>query len=178
MNTAPRSVARQPHDSAETSHKTPVIQLRPGLAAAPKEPPGEPLDLAARQAEALRLSRDEQLSLREIGERLGVSKDTVSRDIKAAVRAEAKAAEQMSRDSTDTSQETPRDDDGMSQETPAAPDDEDPDRLVLQLDEPLRRALAVLRATRSTPDTTKHNVAAARAAIRAVADHLTEQSRA
>ena len=93
MNTAPRSVARQSHDSAETSHETPVIQLRPGQAAAPQESPGEPLDVPARQAEALRLSRDERLSLREIGERIGVSKDTVSRDIKAAVRDEAKAAE-------------------------------------------------------------------------------------
>jgi hypothetical protein len=54
----------------------------------------------------------------------------------------------------------------------AAPD---ADRLVLVLDEPLRQALAVLRAVRARPDTPRENVAAARAAIRAMADHFTEQ---
>ncbi|MCQ9186646.1 hypothetical protein KMT30_47935, partial [Streptomyces sp. IBSBF 2953] len=55
--------------------------------------------------------------------------------------------------------------------TPTAPHG---DTVVLQLDEPLRQALAVLRDSRGRPDTHAENVAAARAAIRAVADTLAE----
>ena len=45
---------------------------------------------------------------------------------------------------------------------------------MLVLYEPLRQALAVLRATRGAPDTQKQNEAVARAAIRAVADTVLE----
>jgi predicted DNA-binding protein (UPF0251 family) len=173
MSTARGNVARQSHDGGETSHETPVIPLRPGLAEPSRKPPPEPLDVARRQAEALRLSRDEELSLRDIGERLGVSKDTVSRDIKAAIRDEAQAAEETSRAASQVSQET----DGGVAETPAAPDDGDRDTIVLVLDEPMRQALAVLRAQARTPDTPAHNTAAARAAIRAVADTILEGRR-
>ncbi|WP_432169353.1 helix-turn-helix domain-containing protein [Streptomyces sp. 1222.5] len=170
------SVARQSHDSVETSHETPVIQLRPGLAE-PSEPQvAEPVDVARRRAEALRLSR-EKMSLREIGERLGVSKDTARRDIKEALRDEEQAA-------AETSQETACDAGPVSHETPAAdgetpktPDGGGTDTLVLVLDEPLRQALAVLRATRGVADTPRQNVAVARAAIRSVADHIEEQLR-
>jgi predicted ArsR family transcriptional regulator len=48
------------------------------------------------------------------------------------------------------------------------------DVLVLRLDEPLRQALAVLRATVRQPDTPTQNIAAARAAIRATADTVRE----
>lgn len=169
MSTARDSVARQSRDRNETSHETPVIPLRPGLTAAPEEPSPEPLTGAQRRAEALRLSRDEGLSLRDIGKRLGISKDAASRDIKAAKLEEAQAAQAAAetvRDSAETSQETT---DGAD-ETPAAPDDGDRDTLVLVLDEPLRQALAVLRSTRGGPDTPEQNQRAARAAIRAMAD--------
>ncbi|MFF8406935.1 HTH domain-containing protein [Streptomyces sp. NPDC015684] len=169
-------VARQAHDSAETSHETPVIQLRPGLAEPSKPQAAEPVDVARRRAEALRLSRS-NLSLREIGEQLGVSKDTARRDIKEALREEEQTA-------AETSQETSCDTDPVSHETPAAdsetpkaPDDGGSDTLVLVLDEPLRQALAVLRATRGAADTPRQNVAVARAAIRSVADHIEEQRR-
>ncbi|MFJ2719401.1 helix-turn-helix domain-containing protein [Streptomyces sp. NPDC087437] len=173
MSTARDNVARQSRDGAETSHETPVIPLRPGLTTPPKEPPTREVDVARRQAEALRLSR-EKLSLREIGERLGVSKDTARRDIRAALSDEVKAAEA-------TSQETPRDGAETSQaptgdtgETPAASDGGGRDTLVLVLDEPLRQALAVLRATRGRPDTPAVNAAVTRAAIRATAATVLE----
>ncbi|GGV12111.1 hypothetical protein GCM10010260_58410 [Streptomyces filipinensis] len=44
----------------------------------------------------------------------------------------------------------------------------------LVLDDPLRQALAALRATRGASDTEKQNQAVARAAIRAVADTVLE----
>ncbi|WDO05549.1 hypothetical protein ME763_07715 [Streptomyces murinus] len=47
---------------------------------------------------------------------------------------------------------------------------------MLILDE-MRQALAVLRATRGAPDTAKQNEAAARAAIRAVADSALDVQR-
>ncbi|MFI5973547.1 helix-turn-helix domain-containing protein [Streptomyces sp. NPDC051452] len=143
-----------------------MIPLRPGLAEPPKPPPSEPLDVARRRIEALRLSR-ESLSLREIGDRLGVSKDTVRRDIAAAEREEAEAAEETARDTGETS-------DG-SDETPPAPGDGDRDTLVLVLDEPLRQALTVLRGVRGAADDPKQNVAVARAAIRSLADHFEDQ---
>ncbi|MGI5142890.1 MULTISPECIES: hypothetical protein [unclassified Streptomyces] len=46
---------------------------------------------------------------------------------------------------------------------------------MLILDEPLRQALAVLRATRGQPDTEAANVRVARAAIRVVADTILEE---
>jgi hypothetical protein len=46
--------------------------------------------------------------------------------------------------------------------------------LVLRLDEALSEALAVLRSVCDCPDTVAQNVAAARAAIRATADTVTE----
>ncbi|WP_326804932.1 hypothetical protein OIE49_29550 [Streptomyces sp. NBC_01788] len=177
MSTARDNVVRQSHDGAETSHETsretPVIPLRPGLTEPHNKPPTREFDVARRQAEALRLSR-QKLSLREIGQRLGVGKDTARRDIKAALRDEAKAAEETSqetaRDEAETSQETT----GDTGKTPAPPDDGGRDTLVLVLDEPLRQALAVLRATRGAPDTPKQNVAVVRAAIRVTADTVRE----
>lgn len=151
------------HDGGETSHTTPVIPLRVAATPLPAQTPPEPMPVARRRAEALRLSREEGLSLREIGDRLGVGKDTVSRDIKAAERDE-------NRDSREPSQETPRD----AGETPPAPSDGGHDTLVLVLDEPLRQALAVLRATAAGADTPEQNAKAARSAIFAVADTITE----
>ncbi|MEU1302809.1 helix-turn-helix domain-containing protein [Streptomyces shenzhenensis] len=90
------------------------------------------------------LAHDPDLSARAIAAQLGVGKDTVRRDIDA-IRATS---------------------------TPPAPHDDQV--LVLRLDEPLRQALAVLRAMRHAPDTEAHNRAAARAAIRATADAVLE----
>ena len=57
----------------------------------------------------------------------------------------------------------------------SAPDDApDGDTLVLVLDEPLRQALAVLRATLGGADTPEQNERAARAAIRATAQTFRE----
>ncbi|MFJ8348959.1 hypothetical protein ACIQ9J_21885 [Streptomyces sp. NPDC094153] len=191
MSTARDNVARQSHDGAETSHETSretsVIPLRPGLTEPHNKPPTREFDVARRQAEALRLSR-QKLSLREIGQRLGVGKDTARRDIQAALSDEAKAAEETARDAEETArdagetpQETARDEAETSQETtgdtgktPSPPDDGGRDTLVLVLDEPLRQALAVLRATRGAPDTPKQNVAVVRAAIRVTADTVRE----
>lgn len=166
MNTARGNVARPARDGNETPRETPVIPIRPGLTEQPAEPPAAPLDGARRRAEALRLSRDENLSLREIGKRLGIGKDAVSRDIKAALREEADRAAEVSRDTGETSPETG----DTADKTPAAPRDGDHDTLVLVLDEPLRQALAVLRSTRGGADTPEQNARVARAAIRATAD--------
>jgi predicted transcriptional regulator len=51
---------------------------------------------------------------------------------------------------------------------------EDGPTLLLRLDAPLREALAVLRAVHNGPDTEEQNRAAARGAIRAMADHFRE----
>ncbi|MGV4984539.1 HTH domain-containing protein [Streptomyces sp. NRAIS4] len=114
-----------------------------------------PLTIAARRAMVEELLRQEPgISQRTIAARLGVGKDTVRRDIDAI------EAEQSQ---------------GVPEEPAAEPEPApEADRLVLILDEPLRQALAVLRATRGAPDTQKQNEAVARAAIRAVADTVLE----
>lgn len=113
------------------------------------QPPAMTVDV--RQALVRQLiEQDPTLSARKIAGQIGVGKDTVRRDLEA-IRREAAAA--------------------APDPAPAAPDD---DRLVLVLDEPLRQALAALRATRGQPDTPRANVAAARAAIRAMADHIAD----
>ncbi|MCC9154883.1 hypothetical protein LZP81_30915 [Streptomyces parvulus] len=103
------------------------------------------------------IEKDPTLSSRKIGVQLGVGKDAILRDLEA-IRQEDAAAK------------TPP---AVAEPQPA-PDD---GRLVLVLDEPLRQALAVLRATRARPDNPRENVAAARGAILALADHFTEQAR-
>lgn len=174
--TAPQNgVARQSHDAAETENETPVIPLRPGMTEPVRQPSAEPVDVAQRRAEALRLSRDEGLSLRDIGKRLGTSKDTAARDIAIARRDEAQASDATAEEACDTD-ETSQPTVDTTDETPPLPGDTDRDTLVLVLDEPLRQALAVLRGTRGAPDTATQNRAAARAAIRAMADHITEQA--
>ncbi|MEV0209439.1 helix-turn-helix domain-containing protein [Streptomyces sp. NPDC050788] len=87
------------------------------------------------------------MTQQKIADELGISRDTVRRDI---VEAPPAAAD------------------------PAAPDAADVATLVLHLDEPLRDALAVLRSVHDCPDTVTQNVAAARAAIRATADTVAE----
>lgn len=99
---------------------------------------------ARRAAVAQLLAHDPDLSARAIAAQLGVGKDTVRRDMDA-LRATG---------------------------APTAPQDDA--TLALALDEPLRQALAVLRATRGLPDTPAQNIAAARAAIRATADAVLE----
>ncbi|QIJ62569.1 HTH domain-containing protein [Streptomyces sp. JB150] len=113
------------------------------------------LTVAARQAVVRQLiERDPNLSARKIAAEIGVGKDTVRRDLEAIRHEDSQAAPEPAA---------------------TAPDDApDGDRLVLVLDEPLRQALAVLRATRARPDTPQENVAAARAAIRATADTIVE----
>jgi hypothetical protein len=61
---------------------------------------------------------------------------------------------------------------------PAAvgPDVEGGEVLVLRLDEPLHISLATLREVCNGPDTEAQNVAAARAAIHATADHFRDQA--
>ncbi|GAB2714608.1 HTH domain-containing protein [Streptomyces bullii] len=120
------------------------------------QPPA--MTVATRQALVRQLiEQDPTLSARKIAGQIGVSKDTVLRDLEAIRRADAQAAP----------------------EPPAAELDDEPDgdRLILVLDAPLRQALAVLRGIRGRPDTPRENVAAVRAAIRAMADHITEQGR-
>ncbi|MGW7361999.1 helix-turn-helix domain-containing protein [Streptomyces sp. NPDC054841] len=92
--------------------------------------------LAERRATALRLCRD-GLSLRAIADQLGTSKDTVSRDIKAAERDEARQAH-----ATPPQPAPPSRDSG---ETPVAP------RLELELDDQLCRDLATIACTGLTP---------------------------
>lgn len=105
---------------------------------------GTPPPIAARRRKVRRLiERDPNLSARTIATQLGVGKDTVRRDLDA-IRAEQQTTE------------------------PPAP--ADGDRLVLALDEPLRQALAVLRATRGQPDTLAANIAIVRAAVRVMAE--------
>ncbi|MFK0172630.1 helix-turn-helix domain-containing protein [Streptomyces sp. NPDC090306] len=168
MSSVRRDVLRQSPDSRETSQETPVIPLRPGDGHRPKKAPTGEEDVARRRTEALRLSR-QRLSLRDIGERLGVSKDTVARDIRAAKLDEAKRQTDMSRDTAGPVDETtaPADETG---ETPARPGWQDGDVLVIRLDEPMREALATIRAAKGQPDGEVYNVAAARGAIRALAN--------
>ncbi|GHF07990.1 hypothetical protein GCM10014715_74880 [Streptomyces spiralis] len=90
------------------------------------------------------------LSTRNIAAQVGVSKDTVRGDLAAIRQEDAQASPEPAASAPEPSPDT--------------------DHLTLVLDEPLRQALAVLRATRGPEDTTKQNEAAARAAIRATAD--------
>lgn len=100
------------------------------------------------------IQQDPTLSTRNIAAQVGVSKDTIRADLAAIRREDAQHAPELA---------------------PAEPQPSpDSDRLVLVLDEPLRQALATLRASVGTPDTDKHNTAAARAAIRAMADTVLE----
>lgn len=121
-----------------------------------------PLNMTARRAMVAELRRQEpDISARTIAARLGVSKDTVLRDIAESdtdQRQRAAEAEPVSPDSAPPS-------------TADAPED---DTLVIRLDEPMRQALAVLRAQVGAPDTPGQNRAAARAAIRSVADTVLE----
>ncbi|MEV6296258.1 HTH domain-containing protein [Streptomyces sp. NPDC051896] len=88
------------------------------------------------------IAQDPTLSTRNIAAQVGVSKDTVRGDL-AAIRQE-------------DAQASPEPAASLPEPSPEA------DRLVLVLDEPLRQALAVLRATRGAPDTQKQNAAVAR----------------
>jgi hypothetical protein len=114
-----------------------------------------PLTIAARRAMVEELLRQEpDISARNIAARLGVGKDTIRRDLDA-IEAEKR-------------QRAPEQPAAEPQPAP------DTDRLVLVLDEPLRQALAVLRARVGAPDVPKQNERAARAAIRAMADTVLE----
>ncbi|MER5909557.1 helix-turn-helix domain-containing protein [Streptomyces sp. NPDC001982] len=111
------------------------------------QPPPVAADVAQRRAEALRLSRD-GLSLREIGERLGTSKDTAKRDIAAAERDEARQAAETSPATPETNNEAPA--------TPG-PDDETPvasaeDSLTVPYDDQLRTGLATLAEAGHSPE--------------------------
>ncbi|MFD4258214.1 hypothetical protein ACFWR9_11435 [Streptomyces sp. NPDC058534] len=103
------------------------------------------------------IEKDPTLSSRKIAAQLRVGKDAILRDLEAIRQEDASSAP-----SPAPSAPEPSTDDG---------------RLVLVLDEHLRQALAVLRASRARPDTPGENAAAARAAIRAMADTVTEQAR-
>lgn len=120
------------------------------------QPPA--MSVATRRALVTQLlAADPALSNRAIAGQLGVSKDTVRNDI-AALR---------------------QDDSSPAPESAAPEPQQSPDgaELTLILDEPLRQALAILRAMRGEPDTPAANTRVARAAIRAVADHIDENSR-
>lgn len=128
------------------------------------QPPAMPI--STRRALVRQLADgDPTLSARAIASQVGVSKDTVLRDL----------------DATEPMSSQPAPESGIAAPQPApervppaqtgAPED----FLVLVLDEPLRQALAVLRAQVGAADTEKQNRAAARAAIRAVADRITEE---
>jgi transposase len=115
-----------------------------------------PLTIAARRAMVEELVRQEPgISARTIAARLGVGKDTIRRDL----------------DALETTQRQT-----VPPSAASTPDDA-PEHatLVLELDEPLRQALAVLRGRLGAPDTDKQNRAAARAAIHAMADIILEE---
>ncbi|MEU8906998.1 HTH domain-containing protein [Streptomyces mirabilis] len=116
------------------------------------------MSVATRRALVRQLTDgDPALSARAIAGQIGVSKDTVRRDLDEIRREDSQAAQEMA--------------------TAAPEGASDRDRLVLPLDDELRQALAVLRATRNGPDTDASNRAAARAAIRAMADIVKEGGR-
>lgn len=96
------------------------------------------LPLEERRATALRLSRA-GLPLRAIAEQLGTSKDTVSRDIKAAERDEARQA-----DETSSQPPAPSRDVAPTTATPVA---RQRPRLELELDHQLCRDLATIART-------------------------------
>jgi hypothetical protein len=86
---------------------------------------------------------DRDMNPQEIADELGVSRETVRRDLLNAPPVEPRAE---------------------------APDADPGSALVLPVDEALREALAVLRSVRNGADTTAQNVAVVRAAVRATAD--------
>ncbi|MFD0181709.1 hypothetical protein ACFVIC_22575 [Streptomyces sp. NPDC127133] len=86
----------------------------------------------------------------KIASELGISRDTVRRDVLEAPPAPA---------------------------ADAAPGARDVDTLVLQVDEPLREALEVLRSVQGGADTEAQNRAVVRAAVRATADAVVEARR-
>lgn len=96
---------------------------------------------------------DDGMDIGEIASELGVSRETVRRDLHNRPPKPATAS-------------------------PAAeaPDVAPGEALVLRLDEPLRGSLAVLRQVCNGPDNAAQNVAAARAAIHAVADGYRERT--
>ncbi|EST24366.1 hypothetical protein M878_30600 [Streptomyces roseochromogenus subsp. oscitans DS 12.976] len=110
------------------------------------------------------ITDDPTLSARNIAAQVGVSKDTVLRDLDAIRQAQSQTALKPTADEPETAPDAPD----------AAAGDATGNRLVLIIDEPLRQALAVLRAKVGAPDTPKQNEAAARAAIRALADTVLE----
>lgn len=125
-----------------------------------------PLTIVARRAMVEELRRQEpDISARQIAARLGVGKDTINRDLDVI---EAEQRQRAAEAATTDQAPAP------AAPTTAPDDAPDADRLVLVLDAPLRQALADLRATRGAPDTPKQNGAAARAAIRAMADTVIE----
>ncbi|MEV4033423.1 helix-turn-helix domain-containing protein [Streptomyces umbrinus] len=121
-----------------------------------------PLNMTARRAMVAELRRQEpDISARKIAARLGVGKDAILRDIaeiEMEQRQRAAEAETVPPDSA----------------PPSTADAPEGDTLVIRLDEPMRQALAVLRAQVGAPDTPGQNRAAARAAIRSVADTVLE----
>lgn len=122
-----------------------------------------PLNMAARRAMVDELRRQEpDISARKIADRLGVGKDTILRDIAEIETEQRQRAAEVAAAAAPAEPPPP----------PAAPEN---DTIVIRLDEPMRQALATLRATVGSPDTPTANVRAARAAIHAMADHFAEQ---
>jgi hypothetical protein len=111
------------------------------------------------------VDNDPTLSQRAIAAQLGVSKDTVRRDLEELSRTQSQTAPVPAVAEPQAAPEA------TGQTPPVAP----PGYLLLQLDEPLRQALAALRATIGAADTHEQNVKAARAAIRSVADTVIEE---
>ena len=124
------------------------------------------MSIATRRALVRQLADgDPTLSARAIASQVGVSKDTVLRDLAETLPASSQPAPEVA-----VSEPQP-----APQPTAEARAGAPQGYLVLVLDEPLRQALAALRAQVGAPDTEKQNVAAARAAIRSVADTVVEQ---
>ncbi|MET7776297.1 HTH domain-containing protein [Streptomyces mirabilis] len=121
-----------------------------------------PLTIAARRAMVEELRRQEpDISARKIAARLGVGKDAIRRDLDAIETDQRQRATVAAAAAPDPEPPAPG----------GAPEEA---TLVLVLDEPLRQALAVLRATQGGADTEAANRSAARAAIRAMADIVLE----
>ena len=122
-----------------------------------------PLEMTARRAMVEELVRREPgISARKIAARLGVGKDTILRDLDAI------ETEQRQR-ATDGATTVP------PSATAAPRDEPEGDTLVLEVDESLRRDLAVLRAAKPHADTAAANRMAVRAAIRIMADVIRGQ---
>ena len=118
-----------------------------------------PLNMAARRAMVEELRRQEpDISARKIAARLGVGKDAILRDIAEIETEQRQRAAEVA-----------------AAAAPAEPPAPESDTIVIRLDEPMRQALATLRATVGAPDTPTANGRAARAAIQSMADHFAEQ---